>query len=105
MSDRLETPIMQDVLVAITALPDAMFYRQNSGLFFTPTGRRVRAAVTGAADIIGCYRGRAVAIETKRANGGAQRKSQEKYQAAWEKAGGVYIVARSVADALAGLGV
>lgn len=102
--NRLETPIMQDVLVAITALPGAMFYRQNSGLFLTLDGRRpVRASVKGASDIIGAYRGRAVAIETKRAKGGTLRKSQEDFQAAWERAGGVYLVVRSVDETLAGL--
>ena len=98
-----ETPITQDVLVAITALPGAMFYRQNSGLFFTVTGRRVRAAVPGAPDITGCYRGRAVAIETKRAKGGEQRKTQKNFQAVWEKAGGIYVIVRSAIEALAAL--
>ena len=89
-----EAPILRDVLVAVTALPEALFFRANSGLFLTLDGRRhVQANVPGCADILGAYRGKAVAIETKAAKG-TQRKTQLRFQAAWEKAGGVSILAR-----------
>lgn len=99
-----EAPILRDVLVAVTALPGSLFFRANSGLFLTLDGKRhVKANVPGCGDILGAYRGKPVAIETKAAVG-EQRKTQKRFQAAWEKAGGVYILARSAADALTVLG-
>lgn len=94
-----ESQILNDVLIAVTALPDALFYRNNSGLFFTRQGRPVRASVPGAADIIGAFRGRAVAIETKTPTG-RQSDQQRAFQRAWEKAGGLYLIARSAVDAV-----
>lgn len=49
------------------------------------------------------YYGQAVAIETK-ALKGTQRQAQEDWQAAFERVGGVYILARSVEDVLDALG-
>ena len=99
---RSEGEISADILISITALPGALFYRQNSGLFFTRTGRPVRAAVPGAADITGVYRGVPIAIEVKTAVG-KQRREQAAFQRAWELAGGRYYIVRSVSDALAAL--
>lgn len=88
-------------LVALTALPGGMFWRQNSGTFRTLDGRRfVKASAVGVADIMGCYRGRAVAVETKTRTGRLST-SQNRFRAAWEASGGAYIVARSVEDAVA----
>lgn len=100
---RSEGEIQADILVAITAIPGAMFYRQNSGLFFTRNGRPVRAAVPGASDIIGLYHGVPVAMEVK-THIGRQRKEQAAFQRAWERAGGTYMLVRSVDDAITGLG-
>jgi hypothetical protein len=98
-----ENEILPAVLIAVTALPGGMFWRQNSGVFRTLDGRRVvRASAVGVADILGCYRGHAVAIETKTL-AGEQRRSQHRFQRKWQIAGGIYIVARSVNDALRGL--
>lgn len=96
--------ITMPVLIAVTAIEGAMFWRQNTGTFRTLDGRRlVKVSANGVADIMGAYRGRAVAIETK-APGGRLRETQKRFRAAWEKAGGIYIVARSPAEALAALG-
>lgn len=89
------------VLVAVSALPGAMFWRQNTGTFRTMDARRVvKVSATGVADIMGCYLGRAVAIETKTSTG-KMAVSQKRFRAAWERAGGVYIVARDPVDAVA----
>ena len=91
------------VLVAVTSLPGAMLWRQNTGTFLTMDGRRVvKVSADGVGDIMGAYRGHAVAIETKTRTG-KLRKTQERFRENWLKAGGVYIVARGVDDALAAL--
>lgn len=99
------TDVTQPVLVAVTALQGAIFWRQNTGTFRTMDGRRVVKAtsINGAGDIMGAYRARPVAIETKTATG-PLRKSQEIFRKNWEVAGGIYIVARSPEDALIALG-
>jgi hypothetical protein len=43
---------------------------------------------------MGCFRGRAVAVETKPRRG-KQLKSQRIFQKNWERAGGLYIIANS----------
>lgn len=99
----LETPVMRDILVAVSALPAALFYRNNVGLARTLDGRYIRFGVPGSADILGCYRGRAVAIETKRPRGGRFEAHQQDFAAAWRRAGGVYVLAYSVSEAMAAL--
>lgn len=95
--------ITMPVLVAVTALPGAMFWRQNAGTYRTMDGLRVvKVTVNGVSDILGCYRGRAVAIETKTKTG-TLLKTQKNFRAAWERAMGIYIVARSPEDALTAL--
>ena len=99
----LETPIMRDILVAATALPGVHLWRHNTGLARTIDGRYIRFGLIGSADIIGAVRGHPVAIETKRTVGGRHAKKQQDFAEAWTKAGGVYILARSVDDALSAL--
>lgn len=94
-----ESRILADVLVAVSALPGALVWRNNSGLLFSRSGHRVRASVPGAPDILGVYRGRAIGIETKTERG-RQSTQQRRFQEAFERAGGLYILARRVADAL-----
>jgi hypothetical protein len=98
-----ETDIMSRILARISQLPGILAYRQNSGLFVTPTGARVRAAVPGASDIIAIYGGRFFALEVK-TDTGSQRPSQRAYQRAVERAGGIYAVVRSPEQALSILG-
>lgn len=89
------------VLVALTALPGGMFWRQNTGTYRSMDGRRVvKVSASGIADIMGCYQGRALAIETKTRTG-RMLKSQNLFRDAWQRAGGVYIVARSADEAVA----
>lgn len=92
------------VLIAVTSLRGAIFWRQNCGTFRTMDGRRVVRAtsVSGAADIMGAYRSRPVAIETKTAIGTLEA-TQKRFRTNWERAGGIYIVARSPEDALTAL--
>ena len=97
-----ERDILAAVLIAVTALPGGMFIRQNTGVAVTVEGRRIRFGRPGQADIIGCYRGRFVAIECKTARGRLSD-AQVDYGIAVRGTGGTYIVARSAQDALDGL--
>lgn len=99
-----ETTIMRDILVAVTALPGSLFYRQNSGVGKTWAGTILHAGIPGCPDITGVYQGRAVGIEVKTPIG-RQSPQQRKFQSAWERAGGLYVIARSVPEALSALGV
>ena len=58
----------------------------------------------GIADYLGCYEGKAVAIEVK-APGGKQSPKQKEFQAAWETAGGIYCLAYGPEDVAKALGV
>ena len=105
MTPRSEAAIQAEILVAVTALPDACFWRQNIGSAQNPaTGRVIRFGRPGAPDILGCYRGKAVGIECKTA-AGRLRKTQEIWREAFERAGGLYIIGRDVDGVLRGLGV
>ena len=92
----------------------AVVIRLNSGIMPTPDGGRQFAANTwhapgharetrGGADLLVLYRGAAFAIEVKRA-GGRQSPDQRTFQAAWERAGGWYILASSLDDVIRELG-
>ena len=92
----------------------AVVIRLNSGVMPTPDGDRRFAANTwhapghtretrGGADLLVVFRGTAFAIEVKRA-GGRQSPDQRTFQAAWEAAGGWYILASSLDDVIRELG-
>jgi hypothetical protein len=98
-----ETELMRDILVAANQLPDALFWRVNVGLSRSPDGRRVtRYGLPGQADIAGVVRGHHVEIEVKTPTG-RQSRQQIRWQRAVERAGGTYVLARSVDEALAAL--
>lgn len=75
----------------------ALVQRNNSGLLLGADGRRVRAAMPGAADIIACFYGIFVAVECKTTSG-RQSAAQRRYQDAVQRAGGMYVLMRSVND-------
>lgn len=88
------------VLIAVSALSGAVFWRQNTGVFLTLDGKRhVKVSAYGVADILGGYRSRGVAIETKTRTG-KLRTTQIRFRDAWTKTGNVYIIARSPEEAL-----
>jgi hypothetical protein len=95
-----ETSIMRQILVAISALPGALFYRRNVGVFRQLRGDgTVRAGLPGQADIGGMYRGRAIEVEVKTVRGGLSDE-QKRWKLAVEKAGGIFVLARTPADVL-----
>jgi len=94
-----EAEIQRDILAAIGALPGVLVERTNTGSAVDPrTGRVVRFGHPGAPDIRCTIGGRSLAIEVKSATG-RQSPEQQRWQAAFEAAGGVYCLARCVDDA------
>jgi hypothetical protein len=100
MAQNAETPLMHEILVAISALPGALFWRQQSGVFQTLTRRElVRSGIPGMADIGGIYRGHSVQVEVK-TPAGRLSKEQKRWKNAVERAGGIFVCAKNPADAL-----
>lgn len=64
--------------------------------------RTVRSAVPGSPDVLGVVCGRGYAGEVK-AGADRQRPEQRLFQAAWEMAGGIYLIVRDVGQAMAEL--
>lgn len=110
-----EKKILNDSLIAVSALPDTMAWRNNTGMAWQGEDVRVGVGQTivvtrgmkilrdarpvtfgllGSGDIMGVTRGRAWALEIKDANG-RQADSQMKFQRAFELAGGSYKLVRS----------
>lgn len=78
--------------------PGCVFWRANCG-GLSITGRPMRGNPAGTADILGVVNGRSVALEVKTLSG-KQRETQAHWQAAWEAAGGLYAIVRSVGEAV-----
>lgn len=98
-----ETGIMRDILVALSQLPESLWWRQNTGVFRSFDGREIiRQGIPGMADIGGMIGGLAVQVEVKTPTGKLS-KEQIRWQRAVEKAGGVFICGRSPAGVLASL--
>lgn len=99
-----EADIHNRILVALCRAfhPDGVFWRQNAGRVRTERGAWVSLGPTGISDIVGVMRGRPVFVEVKTATG-KQRKAQIDFQAAVERAGGIYLVARTPEEAVAAL--
>jgi hypothetical protein len=89
-----ERDVKRAVLAHFVGRPDVIIWNHPTG--FDPE-RRIRYGLVGSADLIGCYRGRFLAIECKSARG-VMSKEQKAFRAAVERIGGMYIVARSVED-------
>jgi hypothetical protein len=86
------------ILAQLNILPRCYFWRQNTGVA-KAGDRSIRFGVPGQADITGVANGRRVEIEVKSPTG-RQRPDQKAFQSRITDAGGIYIVARSLDDAL-----
>ena len=123
MISRPETSILKEALVEVSSLPETLVYRNNTGqawqgkpvdvkvgqtivvrpgMKILADARPIKFGLEGSGDIMGASRGIPVAIETKTARG-AQREAQKLFEMAWVKAGGLYVLARSAADAVTGI--
>lgn len=81
------------------AYPTALILRQNTGVAKDPRGQVIKFGTPGQGDVRCVIHGRAIEIEVKTAKG-KQSKQQKQYEAALERAGGIYILARSADEAL-----
>lgn len=97
-----ETETMRQIMLAISGLPGGLFYRRNVGVARTQRGEVVRFGIPGQADIGGIYRGRAVEVEVK-TDEGRLSEAQKRWKMAVERAGGLFVLARTPADALSAL--
>ncbi|MGR3315411.1 VRR-NUC domain-containing protein [Roseovarius indicus] len=99
-----ETDIHNRILVALSKEyhPRGIFWRQNAGRVRSDRGAWVSLGPPGIADIVGVIDGEAVFVEVKTKTG-KQREAQRKFQVAIEKAGGIYLIARSPEEAISGL--
>ena len=116
---RSEHAIQSDTLVRLSGMDDALVFRNNTGQAWQ--GQRVRLkpgqnyrfeqgmvvlrearpitfGLEGSGDVLGAIQSAPVAVEVKTAEG-KQRKAQELFERAWTKAGGIYVLARSAAEA------
>ena len=93
--------LTNDLRVALSAKygRDAFLQRVNVIAMATTTRGMVRSCQPGTADLLGCVQGCPVAIEVK-AGKDRQRESQKNFQECWVRAGGVYLIARTVAETM-----
>lgn len=115
-----EGRIQADTLIAVSQLDGTMCWRNNTGqgwqgqrisrapgamvkvergMVILMNARPISFGLPGSPDIIGVSRGRGFGLEMK-AVGGRLEESQPKFRRAWEAAGGLYGVPRSVEEAL-----
>lgn len=95
-----EAKLLVEILTHVTAIPNAIFWRQNTGVFRALNSDRViRSSANGIADILGVYAGVPIAIECKSARGTLST-AQMRFRYQWMQAGGVHIVARRLDDVL-----
>ena len=96
-----EHDMMRLILARLNLIPGVLAWRQNTGAARTPSGGFVRFGVPGQADITGLLPGgRRLEIEVK-APGGRTTREQDTFGARILEHGGVYIVARTLDEALA----
>lgn len=108
-----EKAIQNEILVAVSGMPGAMFWREASakawvGRLVAREGSRVileaampiQAGCPGIPDIMGVVNGRSVGLEVKNM-AGRQEDTQVRFQRVYEAKGGLYRVVRSPEEAVA----
>lgn len=109
----MEADLVSEILHEFGSRDDCRIWRNNVGSAKTRDGRFIRFGIPGQADISGILAvtlpggrviGQRIEIEAKTKTG-RQRPEQKKWQAMIERMGGIYILARSVDDVRAGLGL
>lgn len=115
-----EKSILNESLVALSAQPDTMLWRNNTGQAWqglpvhTRVGqtvvvlpgmkilrdaRPVQFGLLGSSDLLGVTRGIPLAVEVKDETG-RQSTQQKNFEQAWTRVGGIYLLVRSVRDAV-----
>lgn len=88
-----ESEVLRDCLQYLNSLPGCWAFRQNSGAFageYRGKKRFIRFGMPGISDIIGIYKGRFLAVETKRL-GNKPTEQQEAFLAQVKKMGGISV--------------
>jgi hypothetical protein len=96
-----ESQLQDEIRLALGRIPGLVLFRNNIGVA-DMRGYKVRFGVggPGGADLIGLYLGRFLAVEIKTPTG-RQSEEQKTFQRLVEKNNGIYVVLRSVDDAIA----
>lgn len=99
-----ETEILQNILLTLGARPDlCRIWRNNTGALPDKNGRMIKFGIPGSPDILGILTtGQWLGIEVK-AEKGRQSEQQKRFQTMIERFNGVYILARSVQEAIDGV--
>lgn len=99
---QVESALMDQIRLALGSDAGVLLFRNNIGHAVMAHGGRVTFGVggPGGADLIGILDGRPLAMEIKTPSG-RQSAEQRQFQQLWEARGGVYLMPRSVDDALA----
>lgn len=99
-----EHAIQQAIFARLGAVPGLVVWRNNTGAVKDARGQLIRFGVVGSADVLGVAgpSGQFIALEVK-APGGRVSEVQTRWGAAIRACGGVYLVVRSVDEAVNGL--
>lgn len=99
-----EHEIQQLIMLAIGSRPGIRIWRNQTGALKDERGHLIRFGLVGSADILGIMSpgGRFLAIEVK-THTGRQTEQQASFQRMIESHGGLYVLARSVQDAVSAL--
>ena len=89
------TDLVNAILLEVS--PRGFAWNNNTGALKDKDDRLVRYGLPGSSDVVACIRGRFVAIEAK-VGRDRQRQNQADFAIAVRRAGGIYILARSVDD-------
>jgi hypothetical protein len=90
------TDLVNKVAVALSEM-GGLAWRNNTGALKAADGRLVRYGCVGSPDVVACISGRFVGVECK-VGRDQHRPEQKAFAAATGRAGGLYILARSVDD-------
>ena len=103
-----EKEVENSILQYLSLLKNCMAWKNQSIGIYDPIKKIFRRSnnkyhINGVSDILGIYKGRALAIEVKSKTGRATE-AQVEFLTQFEAMGGVAILARSVADVVVALG-
>lgn len=103
--DIREAVLQRLVLAHLNAIPGVKVWRFNVGAAIDRTGRKIEFGVEGQADVGGLMLlpsgvGQRLEIECKKFKGGRQTVEQKAWQIEIERYGGLYVLARSLSDAV-----
>ena len=90
---------IQRTILEYLLIKKIFHWRQNSGAFKTDAGGFYRIGIVGAPDIFILIQGIIYACEVKNEKG-KQSESQKAFQQGFEKAGGIYFIARTLEDVI-----